>query len=114
MEGRLEQTNAAYLDVLVECAKHVIDLVLESTGQHLISFVQHKHLDVADVCQQRVDSCHRVSPERQTARIQPSKSASATPKTNTLTLCMSINRNGQSVIKHTDILCLSVGVQLPN
>ena len=63
MEGRLEQTKAAYLDVLIECAEHVVDLVLEPTGQHLISLVQHKHLDVADVCQHNVYSCQSVSPE---------------------------------------------------
>ena len=35
------------LDVLIQSAENIVDLVLEATRQHLISFVKNKHLDVA-------------------------------------------------------------------
>jgi len=40
--GRL--TN---LDVFVESAENVVDLILEATRQHLIGFIENEHLDVA-------------------------------------------------------------------
>ena len=46
-----------YLYILIESAEHVIDLVLEPTREHLISFIQHKHLDVADIWQHKTDRC---------------------------------------------------------
>ena len=35
------------LDVFVESAENVVDLILEAARQHLIRLVQYKHLDVA-------------------------------------------------------------------
>merc|ERR1719361_470445 len=37
-----------HLDVGVEGAEHVVDLVLETARQHLVSLVEHEHLDFID------------------------------------------------------------------
>ena len=36
------------LDVGVEGSEHIVDLVLETTGQHLVGLVQDEHLDFVD------------------------------------------------------------------
>ena len=40
----------SYLDVILECLEDIVDLVFETTRQHLVSFIQHKHTNVVCVC----------------------------------------------------------------
>ena len=39
----------AYLDVLVHVSEHIIDLLLETSAQHLVSLVENKALNMARV-----------------------------------------------------------------
>ena len=36
-----------YLDVLIERAENIVDLILEATRQHLVSLIKYEHLDIA-------------------------------------------------------------------
>ena len=52
------------LDVGVEVAEHIVDLVLEATRQHLVSLVQDKHLDLVGA--QHFSGDHVEHPARST------------------------------------------------
>ena len=43
----------AYLYVFVERPEDVVDLILESSTQHLVRFIKYKHLDVAGACEEK-------------------------------------------------------------
>ena len=36
-----------YLDVLIERAENIVDLILEATRQHLVGLIKYEHLDIA-------------------------------------------------------------------
>ena len=40
-------TRETDLDVFVQSAENIVDLILESARQHLVGLVENKHLDVA-------------------------------------------------------------------
>ena len=45
-----------YLNARVKMPEDIVDLILESSGQHLVSFIQNKHLDVG--CSQNLTRDH--------------------------------------------------------
>ena len=45
--------TGADLNVGLEFPEHVVDLVLEPSGQHFVGFIQDKHPDIAGVYPER-------------------------------------------------------------
>lgn len=38
------------LNFSVQCPKHIVNLILETSGKHFISFIQHENLDAVGPC----------------------------------------------------------------
>ena len=39
-----------HLDLLIQVLEHIVDLILESTAQHLVGLIQNKDLNVTWIC----------------------------------------------------------------